>query len=107
MGHYSYSPLRQKFTPEQVEAEIKTIVSECLPNVVPCRTEGVPISRGDDRKAHWHFMLTTWPKDCDAAFSMSLIKPGNRLKFKLPVSGDGQEAQRALRTRLVMRLNKA
>lgn len=82
MGHYSYSPLRQKFTPEQVEAEVKTIVSECLPNVV-AQVQAVGLAHVASPDLHGlHGRLlntrTAWPGLFPYLYSQKTSNPAPR-----------------------------
>jgi len=104
MGHYMRSPLRCQVTPETVEALIHTIVKDLWGDTVRVtRVEGIPVQAGDTRVAKWCFWPPGW--EADAAFSLALIQPGRTLEFKLPQWSDPIEMQRALRARLVRRLN--
>lgn len=104
MGYFYYSKLARKPGPEELEENLKRINEKLWGTRYRVdKVEGVPVSRGDNRKAMWAFMLTDKRyANCDAAFSVSLLK-GGQLEFKVPRSSWGQdwEDQQKVRRRLV------
>jgi hypothetical protein len=108
MGEFYYSSVRQKLSPERLDADIVR-----LNNVVfggkfcVRRVEGVPVSRGDNRKAQWAFWLTEPPVGfTDCSFTFALLRDG-RLEFKVPRSqwDEHWEDQQKLRRKMVRLYN--
>jgi hypothetical protein len=103
MGHFVYSALRGSYNkkPDLVEKVLVQVVKELWSDAWVERVEGVPIDKGDNRKAKWAVCLPGWS---DAAFALSLLRDG-RLEFKWPPGEDRIKMQRQARMLLVRRLN--
>ena len=108
MGTFYYSSVKGKPTPEKIESAMREICTALFGDALRVdRVDGVPISRGDDRKAMWAFM-DDQPRGGDCAFSISLLRDG-RLEFKVPRSlwDADWKKQQQIRRRLVRRFNNA
>lgn len=109
MGDYRYSKAKRGTTPEELDELLPAISKEIWGekyNIV--RSPGIPLALGqgleDHRAARWEFWLPDWEADC--AFTISLVKGGKRMEFKVPRSQYDQwyEDQQEIRSKLVHRL---
>lgn len=56
MGYFYYSGISTRITPEALQADIERLNRELWGDKYRVeRVDGVPISKGDDRKAKWDF----------------------------------------------------
>jgi hypothetical protein len=109
MGIIYHSNVDHKPTPEQMDADIASIVADLWPDhTTKYRVErcgGVPTTPEDDRVARWLFWLRDWDADC--AFTCALLRDG-RMEFKVPRSqfDEWYQDQQKIRRRLVRLYNK-
>jgi len=102
MGYFYYSGISARVTPGSLQTDIELLNRELWGDKYRVeRVNGVPVSRGDSRKAKWDFWIAerTTP---DCAFTISMLR-GGRLEFKVPRSCWDQswEDQQRIRRKLV------
>jgi len=108
VGHFYYSAIRSKPTVERVEADLQRISMELFETKFRIeRSDGIPNSRADDRRARWEFWLTDPARAFgDCSFTISMLRDG-RFEFKVPRSqwDEHWEDQQKIRRRLVRLYN--
>ena len=107
MGHYDYFGLPPKLTTDEIDGAIRALSVELWSGFIePELLSGLPLSKEDNRRAKWAFMVNE-PGWSDAAFSLTLVYDEHgtlKLECKMPVSDQGKQWQKEIRKALVKRL---